>query len=150
MNITRILSFFLPKHFVFHVLVTQLNFTSFNPCTYCKDRFIPTKLECCIKRFHTKGMFAHARYVHHIFALGTNQKFHTFCPISNFTLKRKLSSLSALSETKMKWKHSFGTKQSRFWEVKLFFPHYFGGILFLHCYRKGFGPNIMWHMTSFF
>ena len=54
-------------------------------------------------------------------SLGTSQKLHTFCSISNFTLRLKIQIfrnffIFCFRGNKRKWKHPFGARQSNFWE----------------------------------
>ena len=65
-------------------------------------------------------------------SLGTNQKLHTFCSKSNFTLRLKISifleiySFSAFSGNKRKWQLLVVQNNAFFWgEGELFCTHYF-------------------------
>ena len=87
-------------------------------------------------------------------SLGTNQKLHTFCSKSNFTLRLKISnfleiySFSAFSGNKRKWQLLAVQNKAFLGEGENLCPHYFW-VLFLHHLGKGFETKITQHMTSF-
>ena len=139
MNIIQILTLFAKtfSHSCFPRLIelySRLSFPSF-----CKDRFIASEIGMMHQASSWKDVLAHVHFISSTScSLGTNQKLHTSCSKSNFTLTLKISnfleiySFSAFSVNKRKWKLLRCKTKHFLGRGKNFCPHYFW-VLFLHC-----------------
>ena len=107
-------------YFIISLFNRTLHYLSFP--SFCKDWFIASKIGIDASSDFMKGRACSCPLLSTTsFSLGTNQKLHTFCSISNFTLRLKFQIfrnffIFCFQGNKRKWKHPFGARQSNFWE----------------------------------